>query len=424
VITKGENGFAMNMPRTKEDQEYNLIFFIADISGYTRFIVTNDKELLHSQIIIKDIMNAIMEEIDLPLEVFKLEGDAVFLYTDKDNPDMPWDSVKESMIERILELFHIFAHKITELTLHKICTCNACNNVEKLALKIIAHSGKTVFFTVQNILEMSGKDVIIIHRLLKNSVEADEYFLLTETAFNDLNIDISDVQPGEESYDDIGAIKTFIYYPPPPQPYVPDPDFEFPKIFIDTLRVEIANEYSCVAETPEQGFHFHTGRKLANILGYDAAILDELPEKVIESFAGTGNPFSLGPINPGERVLDMGSGAGLDAIIAGRMVGPEGEVFGVDMTSALLAKARQNAERVGQTNVRFHQGYNEEIPLPAGWADVIISNGALNLSPDKSSVFGEMFRVLKPGGRVMIADILLEKPVPQSGKTNIDLWAG
>jgi 2-polyprenyl-3-methyl-5-hydroxy-6-metoxy-1,4-benzoquinol methylase len=414
----------MKMPATKEDQEYNVIFFIADISGYTRFIVTNEKELVHSQIIIKDIMNAIMEEIDLPLEVFKLEGDAVFLYADKDNLDMPWDSVKESMIERIIELFHIFAHKITELTLHKICTCNACNNIEKLALKIIAHSGKTVFFKVQDILEMSGKDVIIIHRLLKNSVEADEYFLLTEPAFKDLSIDINDVQLGEESYDDIGRIKTFIYYPPPPQPYIPDPEFKFPKIFVDTLRVEIANEYSCVARTPEQGFHFHTGRKLADLLNYDKAILDELPEKVIESFAGTGNPFSLGPLNPGEHVLDMGSGAGLDAIIAGRMVGPEGEVFGVDMTSDMVEKARQNAELVGGRNLEFHQGYNEEIPLPAGWADVIISNGALNLSPDKSTVFNEMFRVLKPGGRIMIADILLEKPVPQNGKTNIDLWAG
>jgi len=412
------------MPRTKEDQEYNVIFFIADISGYTRFIVTNEKELLHSQIIIKDIMNAIMEEIDLPLEVFKLEGDAVFLYADKDNLDMPWDSVKDSMIERVIELFHIFTHKISELTLHKICTCNACNNVEKLALKIIAHSGKTVFFKVQDILEMSGKDVIIIHRLLKNSVEADEYFLMTESAFNDFNIDINEVQPGQETYDDIGTIKTYIYYPPPPQAYVPDPDFKFPTIFVDTLRVEIANEYACVAKTPEQGFHFHTGRKLADLLDYDKTSLDELPEKVVESFAGTGNPFSLGPINPGERVLDMGSGAGLDAIIAGRMVGPEGEVFGVDMTSDMVEKARQNAELVGQANVSFHLGYNEEIPLPDGWADVIISNGALNLSPDKSDVFAEIYRVLKPGGRIMIADILLEKPVPQSGKINIDLWAG
>jgi len=414
----------MKMPKTKEDQEYNVIFFIADISGYTRFIITNDKELVHSQIIIKDIMNSIMEEIDLPLEVFKLEGDAVFLYADKDHPYIPWDSVKESMVEKIIELFHIFAHKISELTLHKICTCNACNNIEKLALKIVAHSGKTVFFKVQNILEMSGKDAIVIHRLLKNSVEADEYLLLTESAFDDLNLDINTVQPSEETYDDIGTIKTFIYYPPPPKPYIPDPDFRYPRIFVNTLRVEIANEYASVAKTPEQGFHFHTGRRLADMLNYDKVTLDELPEKVIESFAGTGNPFLLGPINPGERVVDMGSGAGLDAIIAGRVVGSEGEVFGVDMTSDMIEKARRNAELAGQANVKFHQGYNEEIPLPAEWADVIISNGALNLSPEKSDVFAEMYRVLKPGGRLMIADIILGKPVPQGGKTNIDLWAG
>jgi len=122
--------------------------------------------------------------------------------------------------------------------------------------------------------------------------------------------------------------------------------------------------------------------------------------------------------------VDMGSGAGLDAIIAGRVVGSEGEVFGVDMTSDMIEKARRNAELAGQANVKFHQGYNEEIPLPAEWADVIISNGALNLSPEKSDVFAEMYRVLKPGGRLMIADIILGKPVPQGGKTNIDLWAG
>ena len=415
---------AMTMPRAKEDQEYNVVFFIADISGYTRFIVTNEKELIHSQIIIKDIMSAIIKEIDLPLEVFKLEGDAVFLYADKDNPEMPWDSVKDSMVEKIIEIFHIFAHKISELTLHKICTCNACNNVEKLALKIVAHSGKTVFFRVQDILELSGKDAIVIHRLLKNSVEADEYLLLTKSALNDLNIDMKDVHPSEETYDDIGTIKTFIYYPPPPMLYIPDQDFEYPKIFIDTLRVEIANEYSSVAKNPEQGFHFHTGRKLADMLAYDEAILNDLPEKVVESFAGTGNPFLLGPINPGEKVVDMGSGAGLDIIIAGRMVGPEGEVFGVDMTSDMIEKALQNAKLAGQANVKFHQGYNEEIPLPDAWTDVVISNGAINLSPDKEAVFKEMYRVLKPGGRIMIADILLDKPVPQNGKTNIDLWAG
>ena len=415
---------AMTMPRAKEDQEYNVVFFIADISGYTRFIVTNEKELIHSQIIIKDIMSAIIKEIDLPLEVFKLEGDAVFLYADKDNPEMPWDSVKDSMVEKIIEIFHIFAHKISELTLHKICTCNACNNVEKLALKIVAHSGKTVFFKVQDILELSGKDAIVIHRLLKNSVEADEYLLLTKSALNDLNIDMKDVHPSEETYDDIGTIKTFIYYPPPPMLYIPDQDFEYPKIFIDTLRVEIANEYSSVAKNPEQGFHFHTGRKLADMLAYDEAILNDLPEKVVESFAGTGNPFLLGPINPGEKVVDMGSGAGLDIIIAGRMVGPEGEVFGVDMTSDMIEKALQNAKLAGQANVKFHQGYNEEIPLPDAWTDVVISNGAINLSPDKEAVFKEMYRVLKPGGRIMIADILLDKPVPQNGKTNIDLWAG
>lgn len=407
-----------------EEQVYNVVFFIADISGYTKFVFSNEKAAVHSQVIIKDILNTIIEKIESPLVVFKLEGDAVFLYADKDNPENPWEDVKDSMIDKVIEIFHAFAHKISELTLHKICSCNACANIETLSLKIIAHSGTTVFYRVQDILELSGKDAIIIHRLLKNSIDADEYFLMTESAFKDLNVDLNQVQPGEETYEDIGTIKTFLYFPPPPAPYIPDTEVKYPSIFIDTLRVEISKEYAGVANKPDEGFHFHTGRRLADLLEYDEEILNNLPDQVIESFAGTGNPFLLGPINPGDRVLDLGSGAGMDAIITGRMVGPEGEVVGIDMTPEMVEKARQNAKIAGQENIKFHQGYNEDIPLPDEWADIIMSNGAINLSPNKDGLFAEMFRVLKPGGWIMIADILLEKPIPQSAKTNIALWAG
>ena len=190
------------------------------------------------------------------------------------------------------------------------------------------------------------------------------------------------------------------------------------------LRHAIQGEYAAVALHPEQGFHFHTGRPLARLLGYAEEWLAGIPETSIESFAGTGNPFSLGELKPGERVLDVGSGAGIDTLIAARMVGPDGYVVGVDMTPAMLAKARSAAAAAGLPNVEFREGYAEDLPVPDGWADVVISNGVLNLMPDKSATLAEMARVLKPTGRLQIADILVQKAVPESAKRQIDLWTG
>lgn len=190
------------------------------------------------------------------------------------------------------------------------------------------------------------------------------------------------------------------------------------------LREAIRGEYATVARTPEQGFHFHTGRPLARLLGYDDAWLDGIPEGTLASFAGTGNPFRLGTLQPGERVVDVGCGAGLDSLIAARMVGDEGSVIGVDMTPDMLAKARGSAAEAGRANVTFRDGYAETLPVPNGWADVVISNGVLNLVPDKAAALKEMARVLKPGGRVQIGDILVQRPVPQSAKRQIDLWTG
>ena len=193
---------------------------------------------------------------------------------------------------------------------------------------------------------------------------------------------------------------------------------------IGALREAISEEYKVVAESPQQGFHFHTGRPLARILEYAEEWLADLPEASIESFAGTGNPFSLGNLLPGERVVDIGSGAGIDSLIASKMVGTGGRVVGVDMTPAMLEKARQTARAVSAANVEFKEGYMEHLPVAAGWADVVISNGVFNLSPDKTAVLAEMYRVLKPGGRLQIADILVEVPVPEEAKTEIDLWTG
>lgn len=193
---------------------------------------------------------------------------------------------------------------------------------------------------------------------------------------------------------------------------------------LESLRAAIQGEYEQVALEPERGFHFHTGRPLARLLGYPEEWLAGLPETSIESFAGTGNPFSLGELKPGERVVDMGSGAGIDSLIAAKMVGPIGQVIGVDMTPAMLNKARRAAAEAGLTNVEFRDGYAEALPVPDGWADVVISNGVLNLMPDKAAALQEMTRVLKPTGRIQIGDILVQKAVPESAKRKIDLWTG
>ena len=193
---------------------------------------------------------------------------------------------------------------------------------------------------------------------------------------------------------------------------------------LDELRAAIRAEYEVVALEPQRGFHFHTGRPLARRLGYAEEWLAGIPEASIESFAGTGNPFSLGKLRLGERVVDVGSGAGIDSLIAARMVGPAGRVVGVDMTPAMLNKARRAVSEAGLRNVEFRKGLAEALPVPDGWADVVISNGVLNLMPDKSAALKEMARVLKPTGRLQMADILVQKPVPEDARNDISLWTG
>ncbi len=199
---------------------------------------------------------------------------------------------------------------------------------------------------------------------------------------------------------------------------------ELEELDVGTLREAIQEEYAEVANHPTKGFHFHTGRPLARILEYRDEWLEGIPESSIESFAGTGNPFSLGELQAGETVVDVGSGAGIDSLIAAKMVGSGGRVVGVDMTQVMLEKARAAAAEAGLENVEFHQSYAEELPVPDGWADVVISNGVLNLMPDKAAVLGEMFRVLKPGGRLQVGDILVQRAVPEGAKRKIDLWTG
>ena len=193
---------------------------------------------------------------------------------------------------------------------------------------------------------------------------------------------------------------------------------------LDHLRSAIQDEYTEVASCPWKGFHFHTGRFLADRLGYPAERVESLPDPVIESFAGVGNPFSWGDLAPGERVVDLGSGAGFDALLAAQMVGEDGQVIGIDMTPAMLSKARDNAQLLGLSNSEFREGYLEALPVESDSVDVVISNGVINLCPDKTAVLAEAYRILKPGGRLQIADIIVGKAVPDGAKQDIALWTG
>ena len=190
------------------------------------------------------------------------------------------------------------------------------------------------------------------------------------------------------------------------------------------LRRAITEKYAEVATNPEQGLHFHTGRPLARMLGYADRLIDGIPAANVDSFAGMGNPFLFGDLAPGERVLDLGCGAGFDTLIAAQQVGPDGRIVAVDMTAEMLAKTAAGASTMGLTNVEVREGYAEALPVEDGWADVIISNGVVNLCPDKRAVFKEMFRVLRPGGRIQLGDIVVHKEVPQDAKDDIALWSG
>jgi len=195
---------------------------------------------------------------------------------------------------------------------------------------------------------------------------------------------------------------------------IPDPD---------ALRDQVRDKYRAVALDPGNAFDFHTGRALAARLGYDANLADALPDRAVESFAGVGNPFSLRRLRPGERVVDVGSGAGFDSFIAAAQVGTTGQVVGIDMTCEMVSKARQTAQALGLTHVEFREGLAEALPIEDGWADVVISNGAINLSTDKQQVLAEIRRVLRPGGVLQFADTANGRPVTPEALRDIDLWA-
>jgi arsenite methyltransferase len=195
-----------------------------------------------------------------------------------------------------------------------------------------------------------------------------------------------------------------------------------PAVEPEGLRASVREKYRVVALHPDGAFHFHTGRPLAALLGYDAELVAALPDRAVESFAGVANPFALRPLSPGDRVVEVGSGGGFDSIVAAHLVGTDGQVIGVDMTPEMLAKSRETARLLGLGHVEFRSGLAEDLPVDDGWADAVISNGVLNLVADKARAFAEIFRVLRPGGHLQFADIAVGRPVPAEAVCNIDLW--
>jgi arsenite methyltransferase len=199
-----------------------------------------------------------------------------------------------------------------------------------------------------------------------------------------------------------------------------------PELLVDpeALREQVREKYREVATDPTRPFHFHTGRGLARRLGYDDDVVAALPDSAVESFAGVGNPFQLRRLAAGERVVDVGSGAGFDSFVAAAQVGPAGRVVGVDMTPEMLEKSRATAVALDVSHVEFRSGLAEALPVDDGWADAVISNGVINLCADKRAVLTEIRRVLKPGGWLQFADIANGRPVPEGALRDIDLWTG
>jgi len=195
------------------------------------------------------------------------------------------------------------------------------------------------------------------------------------------------------------------------------------RVDVAVLRDEIQKTYTEVSTEPERGFIFPTGRAWAEDLGYPSE-LARVPEETARSFAGVANPFSLGRIERGQVVLDLGCGAGTDLLVAAQMVGPEGRAIGVDMTPAMLDRARLSALAMGLANVVLHESLIESLPLPDGSVDVVISNGVIDLVPDKDAVFSELDRVLRPGGRLQLADVVIHTEVSEDARERIDLWTG
>ncbi len=401
---------------------HDVCLALIDISGYTRFLVGHRKAQTHAQMIVGALLEVLIAEAGDCFDVAEVEGDALFIYARDDGNKTPDD--RGACFVRTVRAFSRAVH---QLAADAVCKCPGCANLDQLRVKVIVHRGRAVISQVGNFTKVSGVDVIIAHRLLKNSVDADEYVLVTESAMDAVAFppELAFV-PSQEHYDAIGTVATFVAdnVAEVARDDAPATPRTTSNVGFEILRHEIRCEYAEVATEPTKGFHFHTGRPLAEMLGYAADDIDWAPDVSLASFAGTGNVFELGDILPGDRVLDIGCGAGFDTLLAARRVGTTGHVIGVDMTAEMLERARRGVRDSGVDNVTILDGYAENLPLEDGWADVIISNGVFNLCPNKPVVLQEMFRVLRPGGRLQIGDIMIQKAIPEGAKRDIDLWTG
>lgn len=194
--------------------EKEAILMIADISGYTKFMVSNQMDLVHAQVIINELITTIIRQVRIPLEISKLEGDAVFFFAEKPTETALWDNVRREIGQRLIKFFEVFTDKINELVESNTCMCNACTNVDKLNLKIIVHFGTALFYKIDKFSELSGVDVIILHKLLKNSVRSDRYILVTERAFDLIRFPLNArFERSNEDYAEIGGVGTYIYFP-------------------------------------------------------------------------------------------------------------------------------------------------------------------------------------------------------------------
>jgi SAM-dependent methyltransferase len=200
-------------------------------------------------------------------------------------------------------------------------------------------------------------------------------------------------------------------------------DIDIP-VDVGVLRDEIRKTYTDVSTDQDKDYIFPTGRTWAQELGYPEPELSRVPDATVDSFAGVANHWALGRIEPGEVVLDLGCGAGTDLLIAAQMTGPQGRVIGVDMTTSMLGRARESAEAMGVDIVELHESLIEELPLGDASVDVVISNGVIDLVPDKDAVLDEIDRVLRPGGRLQIADVIIHEEVSEDARKRIDLWTG
>jgi len=408
-----------------EPEAQPVLLLLVDISGYTSFMVSHEKELRHSQTIIRELLETLIRQVDVPLRISRIEGDALFLYAIKSGDDEVWGRRSSNLADRLLSLFEVFGRRLLEIGAYSVCRCNACVEVGNLELKILAHSGEALITHVDEFPTLSGVDVITLHRMAKNSVAEDTYVLMTEAAYADLAPGFkAEVRKGSEEYD-TGVFTTYTYLPDV-QVELTDKEilagFSDDNAAVRILRDEISREYADVATDPGRGYHFNTGRAALAMNGYEESWLEGIPETMVSSFSGMGNPFAMGMPRDGEYVVDIGSGAGLDTAIAARAVGLSGHAVGVDMTEDMLDVARAAAVELDLDQLEFRDGFTESLPIPDSWADLVISNGVVNLSPDKERVFREIFRVLRPGGRIQIADITVEKAVPEGAKRDIDLW--